>query len=70
MRGRRALAIAVFLVGCAQPTPRERPATQLGRLDSARIDGLCESPDGVHAGREPCVLRDQSQPVRPLPPRR
>jgi hypothetical protein len=66
----RSLGLAALLAACTPAAP-QRPATaraqQFGALDSARVDSLCVDPDSVRTGRKPCVLRDQSPPLRPLP---
>ena len=63
---RRVLLVAlVSLVaagGCARPAEREsRAATPSGRDTIYRR--LCADADSLAAGREPCLLRDQSAPL-------
>ena len=71
MTFRRSLGLTALLVACRPAAVPQRPAgaraQQFGVADSARVDSLCADPDSVRAGRKPCVLRDQSPPLRPLP---
>jgi hypothetical protein len=65
-----ALVLGVAMA-CAGPGPspattttvRPRPA-----MDSATIERLCVRPDWVRAGWAECVLKDQSPPLREIPP--
>ena len=78
-----AAAAATVLIMACNPSGARAPAPaaspdplsdtghvlRLAPMDSATIERLCAKPDSVRAGKAECVLKDQSPPARPLPPR-
>ena len=69
MRLKFAITLAGAITACTHPQKSDSTAqqrevlrtAQRPAMDSATIDRLCLRPDSVRAGREPCVLRDQSR---------
>ena len=58
------LTLTVAAGACARPAEREsRAAAPSGRDTVYRR--LCADADSLVAGREPCLLRDQSPPTLP-----